>query len=140
MAMFFGGDGADEIRIDGSPAGRNNGFANALLLRADAQDASEFVKANNIDCIIGFDNPQSRKMVQDLLDAGAKEVSVSQVYVFGEKRQADKVIVVLPKDQPKREALIAMFHDHLDPKEAGAPTDLGKEMYYMVLNFDGAPD
>ncbi len=140
MAMFFGGDGADEIRIDSSPAGRNNGFANALLLRADAQDASEFVKANNIDCIIGFDNPQSRKMVQDLLDAGAKEVSVSQVYVFGEKRQADKVIVVLPKDQTKREALIAMFHDHLDPKEAGAPTDLGKEMYYMTLNFDGAPD
>ncbi len=140
MAMFAGGGGTNQVVTDNSPVGRNNRYGESLLMRGDTQDAEEFAKANDVNNIINFDNAQTRKMISDLADAGAEEIKVSQVNTYGQRKQADKVVMTLPDDPEVQQKLVDMWKDYLKTKDCGPPINHGKDQVYLILNFDGGED
>lgn len=140
MTTMMGAGGENEIVMDGSPAGRNNIYGNALILRADAQDAKAFIAASPTNHLIDRTHEQTKKVFDDLYAAGAEQIWVSQVYSYGERKQADKVVILLPDEPELRAKIFPIWKDYFAPKDLPPIADMGEDQAYLILNFDAAPD
>jgi len=141
MAMMTGG-GAPSVKMDSSPAGKQNRTADALINRRDALEADAFLAKGPGSIIMGMDDESTKKTFQDLKDAGAGDVWVAQIYdrSGGKQRVADKVVLELPDEPEARAKLFGLWHDHFEKRDIGAPVDHGEDQAYLILNFDGAED
>jgi hypothetical protein len=104
------------------------------------QEAREFLDfdRNTANRTFELDPDWARQFVESAYDAGAEKVWVTGISEFelaGERlNMADNMVVVLPNDQNKRQAILGLYNKDLE--EAGVPTiaDVGQD--YLLITGD----
>ncbi|MBC7783218.1 MAG: hypothetical protein H7144_05210, partial [Burkholderiales bacterium] len=135
-----GGGGARSIKTDDSPPGRTNQRAEVLLMRRGRAEAREWIAGGADRIVLNFDHAGSVKAIEDLYEAGAEEVTATDINKAGAFMMADKLVVELPEEPEDRARVFAVHAAAFEKRDTTGAKELGPDQAYMILDFDGNDD
>lgn len=108
-----------------------------LLRSENKKEALAWIKESQgrVDRTIGeMDVSASLSTILELYELGAKEVTAVEIKAAGDGETTDILIVTLPADQEKREALFDWEEEHAESEGFDGVKDEGQK--YLFLAWD----